>query len=298
MAQRTPQGAATNGIVRVSTTGTTLPNNPNSISPEWDRTKYLNVYIGNLSGGLLGYANLPPGSTGNDHVVILYSSVGGPNAPGTINPYHLGRTVTHEVGHWLNLQHTFNGGCQGLNANTCLSGGDYVCDTPPISTATNGCPTNNPNTCTETSPFPSPYTMDMPNMYENYMDYSYDNCMNIYTTGQGTRMNAAITQYRSSLLSSNGCTPVGIDEVLDQSYVSIMPNPSKGIFELQFLFPYNTTVGIYISDMKGIEIFNGTFEKTFNGNAKIDLSDYAAGVYQMTVKTSKGYLMKRLVISN
>ena len=298
LAQRTPQGAATNGILRVPTTNSTLPNNPNSISPEWDRTKYLNVYIGNLSGGLLGYANLPPGISGNDHIVVLFSSVGGPNALGTINGYNLGRTVTHEIGHWLNLQHTFNGGCSGLSGNTCMGSGDFVCDTPPISNATSNCPTNNPNTCTETSPFPAPYIGHMVNQFENYMDYSTDVCMNMFTEGQSTRMNAAITLYRSSLLTSDGCIPVGLNEIIDESFITVSPNPSNGIFNIQFLFPVNTEVTLNIADMKGQEIFSGTYDKSMNRTVELDLTGYASGVYQMMVRTKSGYLVKRLVIGN
>jgi hypothetical protein len=296
LAQRTPQGAATNGILRIQSSNSTLPSNPHTISPEWDRTKYLNIYVGNLSGGLLGYANLPPGSAGNDHVVILFSSVGGPNAPGTLNPYHLGRTVTHEVGHWLNLQHTFNSGCSGLNNNNCMNAGDFICDTPPLSSSTFGCPSNTPNTCTETSPFPSPYTSDMVNQYENYMDYSDDGCMNMFTSGQAARMNAAINQYRLGLTTSNGCTPVGLEEILHGSFLNIFPNPSKGSFDLQFLFPVNTDVEITISDMKGEQVFKGQYQKSFNESATVDLSHCSAGVYQLFLKTKSGYLVKRLAI--
>jgi hypothetical protein len=297
LAQRTPQGTPTNGIVRVQTANTTLPNNPHTISPEWDRTKYLNVYVGNLGGGLLGYANLPPGTAGNDHVVVLFSSVGGPNFPGTANPYHLGRTLTHEVGHWLNLQHTFNGGCGGTTASNCLNAGDFVCDTPPVSSNAFGCPTNNPNTCTETSPFPPPYTADMVNMYENYMDYTDDGCMNIFTSGQGSRMNAAITQYRSGLITSNGCLPVGLNEILDGSFVTVSPNPAKGKFDVQFVVPVNDAVEIMVYDMKGMMIFKGIYDETMNRTVQLDLTANPAGVYQMMVQTKKGYAVKRLMLA-
>lgn len=296
LAQRTPQGNPTTGILRISTSSTYLPSNPSTLSTEWDRTKYFNVYVGNLSGSTLGYAYLPAtASPGTDHAVILFSAIGGPNNPGTINPYHLGRTLTHEAGHWFNLQHTFSGGCSGLTATTCTSGGDYVCDTPPVSSSAFGCPGNNPNTCTETSPFPPPYTSDMVNMYENYMDYTDDNCMNIFTSGQATRMNSAITLYRSGLLSSNGCVPVGLEEALNGSFVSVSPNPSHGEFQLQFMLPVNLSVDISVVDLRGVQIFKGTYDASMNSTVKLDLSDFPSGVYQLVVQTERGQLVKKLV---
>jgi hypothetical protein len=296
LAQRTPANASTTGIIRISSTNS-FPNNPHTLSPEWDHTKYLNIYIGNLGGGLLGYANLPPGSTGNDHVVILYSAVGGPNVPGTANPYHLGRTATHEVGHWLNLQHTFNGGCSGLTANNCTSGGDYICDTPPESGPAFGCPTNNPNTCTETSPFPPPYSMNMVDMFENYMDYTDDICMNAFTLGQSGRMNDAITLYRSAILTSQGCVPVGLEEVLDPSYVMVSPNPSDGMFQVNFNFPSHTLVNLQVTDLTGRIILTSSHDVSFSSQTEVDLSGMSDGVYQLTAQTENGYLVKRLVIA-
>ncbi|MBL0340353.1 MAG: T9SS type A sorting domain-containing protein [Bacteroidetes bacterium] len=295
LAQRTPTGTATDGIVRVSYTGS-FPNNPHTVSPEWDHTKYLNIYIGDLGGGLLGYANLPPGSTGNDHVVALYSAVGGPNVPGTISAYDLGRTITHEVGHWLNLQHTFNSGCVGTSANNCATSGDFICDTPPTANPAFGCPTNTPNTCTEVTPFPPPYTANMVDMYENYMDYTDDNCMNIFSLGQSTRMNAAITTLRSQLLTSLGCVPVGVNEILDPSFITISPTISNGKFEVQFNFPAATSVSLELMDMGGRKIYDSIQKIAYSSTINIDLSDKAEGVYMLRASTEKGFLVKRIVI--
>jgi hypothetical protein len=294
LAQQTPGGAATNGIVRVPTTLPYLPQNPHSISPEWDHTKYLNVYVGNLNNGLLGYTNFPPGTPGNDHIVVWYEAVGGPNFPGTYFPYHLGRTLTHEMGHWFNLYHTFEGGCSGLNANNCTSGGDRVCDTPPLNNPTFGCPGGNPNTCTETSPFPPPYTGNMPDMFENYMDYTDDACMNCFTSQQGTRMSAAITSLRPLLLTSPGCIPVGLSETLDASYMSLAPNPSTGVFQVQFNFPVVTDVNLEVTDLAGRIVYSKSFN-TATSVLQLDLTDFSDGVYQLTAKTSNCYLVKRLV---
>jgi hypothetical protein len=199
LAQRDPSGNPTNGIVRKSTTVTSFTTNDNikrsanGGSDAWPRDQYLNIWVGNLSGGLLGYAQFPGGPAATDGVVVLYSSVGGPNNPGTATPYHLGRTATHEVGHWLNLYHIWG------DDGTGCSGSDQVSDTPNQAGATSGCPTfPKTDACTSTSPGI---------MFMNYMDYSYDACMNMFTNGQSSRMNATLNGTRLSLQSSPGCTP-------------------------------------------------------------------------------------------
>lgn len=203
LAQQDPTGAPTNGILRVPITGSpqTFPSN---LSAPWSRDSYLNIYVGNFGGGLLGVAQLPGGPANTDYVNALYTTVGGPNNPGTEPAYDMGRTLTHEIGHWLNLYHTFQGGCAGLNANNCATSGDNVCDTPPTSGSNFGCPVTQ-NTCTETTPFPPPYTSDQNDMTMNYMDYVDDVCMFMFSQGQANRMIACVNGARSSLLSSQGC---------------------------------------------------------------------------------------------
>ncbi|MBK9401485.1 MAG: choice-of-anchor D domain-containing protein [Bacteroidetes bacterium] len=196
LAQRDPNGAATTGIIHKSTTTFSFSTNDNvkynssGGDDAWDATKYLNVWVCNLSGGPLGYATFPGNATATDGVVVLYSCVGGPSAPGTSNPYHLGRTATHEVGHYLGLYHTFQGGCS-VN-------GDLVSDTPPARRANYGCPG-----------FPHVSCSGSVNgdMFTNYMDYTDDACMNAFTAGQSVRIDAAINGSRASLNTSLGCAP-------------------------------------------------------------------------------------------
>ncbi len=198
LAQRTPAGASTTGINRVQTTVTSFSGNDMKFTASggadaWNRDSYLNIWVCNIGGGLLGFATFPGGAANVDGVVCLNTSIGGPAAPGTFAPYNLGRTATHEVGHWLALYHIW-----GDDGGTC-SGSDQVADTPNQADEHYGCPT-----------FPQVSCSNGPNgdMFMNYMDYTDDGCMNAFSAGQSARIDATINGTRASLKTSQGCVPV------------------------------------------------------------------------------------------
>lgn len=162
----------------------------------WDSDKYLNIWVVPAinGGGTVGYSMKFPWESGNPRGIVMRSISFGDDVGTTTSPLHLGRVTTHEIGHFFGLFHIFQGGCSNGN---CSTDGDKVCDTPP-SKGNMGCP-NPINSCNTDSP-------DLNDMIENYMDYTDNLCMNIFTLGQSTRMNAYIQSYFLSLVSSSGLT--------------------------------------------------------------------------------------------
>ncbi len=205
LAKIDPDGNCTNGVVRVNSPNFTY-NVRNQVKTQsyWPSNRYLNIWvvnsIENFSGGggiVLGYAQFPGGNWNTYGIVNRHDRLGKLGVGTSVSD---GRTLTHEVGHCLNLLHTFQSGCGG----SCGSSGDRVCDTPPSEEATYGC-SQNQNTCSnDNSGSSSPYTTDVVDQIENYM--SYDDCQNMFTAGQRDRMHAVLTgvnQLRNLVSPSN-----------------------------------------------------------------------------------------------
>jgi cysteine-rich repeat protein len=185
LAQVDPSGNLTNGITYTANNSWYNDSGSYWNTLAWDTSRYLNIYT-NTASGALGYVpSLPQsGVAGNksDRVVILWTAFGR-NAP-IGPPFNLGRTVTHEVGHYLGLYHTFNAGCGSSSA--CYTSGDRICDTEGESSPTSGCP-GSKATCGSLDPV------------HNYLDYSSDICMWEFTREQSRRMRCSLESYRSDL---------------------------------------------------------------------------------------------------
>ena len=208
LAKRDPNNKPTTGIIRKQTTtqsfstGDDVKKTATGGAKGWSKSKYLNIWICNLTGNLLGYATMP--GTANDTldgVVVSYSTIGGPDNVGVHPTYNLGRTLTHEVGHWLNLIHIW-----GDDGGTC-TGTDNVADTPNQASEHFGTPN-----------FPTISCSNNPDgdMFMNFLDYTDDYAMNIFTAGQSLRMQDALNNSRAALLTSKGCmdTTTTIDVAL------------------------------------------------------------------------------------
>jgi len=219
LAQRTPANTATNGIDRVISSTVSNSSNSDPIkstaaggADAWDPAKYINIWIGQFSqSDLLGYGTFPVGSPENpsgpqsEQGIVIHP---GPLPGGSKAPFNLGRSLTHELGHYLFLRHIWgddtpnssftcptSGGCNGSDFQGTLS----LDDTPNQCAATNGCLSGiQTDICSPSSPG---------YMYQNFMDYTDDPCMTMFTKGQNLRAEAAINTYRPGLLTSNGCLP-------------------------------------------------------------------------------------------
>ena len=204
LAQLDPQGNCTDGIVRVWSPLTVNASDGNGVKAvsNWPSSDYFNVWVVSTidnegeAGFILGYAQFPGfGSDATDGVVVradYVGSIGSATSTGSA-----GRTLTHEAGHWLGLLHTFQGGCSGGFF------GESIDDTPPVAQATQGgCP-HNANTCSNDNP-------DLPDMVENYMDYTNGSCQNIYTLGQKDAFDSVLAGSRSNLHSSGNLNSTGV----------------------------------------------------------------------------------------
>ncbi|MFQ5445774.1 MAG: zinc metalloprotease, partial [Saprospiraceae bacterium] len=216
LAVRDPNCKKTTGITRTKTTKNVFVYDGNNRTKKkgtpvkfkseggvdaWPSSKYLNIWVANIKkktgfGDLFGYSTFPGDPANVDGVVISYKYFGN---TGTVSaPFDKGRTATHEIGHWMNLFHTFQDGCKGMTASNCSTAGDLVCDTPPVKSPNYKCP-GTVNSCTE-SPDKNDLTI-------NYMDYTDDKCMYMFTNGQTDRIHATLYGPRKDILASDALIP-------------------------------------------------------------------------------------------
>jgi PKD repeat protein len=294
LAQRDPNGNPTNGITRRQTTTTSfstnnaVKNTANGGQTSWNVSKYLNIWVCNLGSSLLGYGEFPTGNLSNTWGIVLnyrYTGRGGASQ----SPFNLGRTGTHEIGHCLNLSHIWG------DENGC-SGSDQCADTPNQAASTSGCPTAGSvvtDACATSSPG---------KMWMNYMDYTNDACMYMFSKNQVTRMEAIINNPPWNVLkTSNGCQPVS---TIDASVASIL-NPTNSsstcnnnvtpkivLTNIGTTTMTSSTV-FYKMDATATQTLNWTGSLTTNNSATLTLNAYnglttSAHTFSVWINTVNG----------
>jgi hypothetical protein len=234
----------------------------------WDRDNYLNIWVGSLENGILGYSSVVGCHKENDGIVVQFNAFG---TFGTAQaPFNGGRTTTHELGHWLNLIHTWG---------DAFCGNDLVDDTPPQQACHRGCPGGTQISCGN-----APYG----DMYMNYMDFTDDACMNIFTLGQRDRMLALFAPGgpRYNLLFSTALTavpkPSPANSLQDnsQAALQIFPNPATNMISVEI--SNSTRVGstLEIFDGMGLKILTTTMDSR---QQQVNIESLRSGIYYIVI---------------
>ncbi len=237
---------------------------------------YMNIVV-RVAGGL-GYS--PLGGSPNDGgtVVINYDAFGSGLGCTDYTPqgdYNLGRTLSHEIGHFFNLEHTF-GTDQCLISNT-----DEVDDTPQCR-GSGGCPViGSVSGC----------IVGQKSLTMNYMDYTDDACMFMFTAGQVERMqayfNTVANQFNTNVLSS---------EDFEFKEFSLYPNPNTGSFRISFIPETNDEINIQVLDISGRNIHNKTFQNSGMFDQELQINTISAGVFFVTIQNGANKMVKRIIV--
>lgn len=290
LATSDPSGQATTGIIRQQTSVTDWVNDDKikfsakGGSDAWDRNSYLNIWIGNMPRSL-GYASSPGCQPALDGIVINTAVFG---TLGKTGAYNMGRTLVHEAGHWLGLKHIWGD-------SDC--GDDGIADTPPQAGFTSGCPATPISTCSNGA---------LGDMFMNYMDFTNDACMNLFTQGQKEKVWSCLVKggVRFSLLSSKGlhqpwnwtAKPEESKETAGQDVsahpVRIYPNPVGQTLHIT-LSPEFTSGAVQVYSING----NREMQSFIKGNTTVlNVSRLKPGFYVLHIsngqKTNRMHFVK------
>ena len=261
----------------------------------WDPHRYLNIYTMSPvapGGVVLGYVPyFPQEGAGNidDGVRCLWSSFGRTSGN---PPYHLGRTVTHEVGHYFGLYHVFQDGCGDPTVPGCYSTGDIVCDTEPDAESHGGCPANSAS-------------CGLPDPVRNYLEYTDDACMTNFTPEQARRMRCSTVHYRPDVYEEIAVTAVneGHPAARPGMLTQNVPNPFGASTEFGFELPNAERATVAVIDVAGRtvkllasgELSAGAHRLEWNGT-DVAGKPVAAGVYFYRLSTAMGAETRRMVM--
>lgn len=280
LATKKPDGSTTTGIERKSVSSSfNFDNNYYKSTGllAWDTTKYLNIWVGNMSEDYLGWAYMPDAAgLPYDGLAIGYKQFG--TTGSAIYPYNLGRTGTHEIGHYFGLNHPW-----GDEENACGTpeGDDWCADTPATSEPYYSAPAfpNNTYTCT---------TSANGAMFMNYMDYVYDRQMAMFTNDQKTIVQNTMAGPRASLLNSNACALLAVSDVEKVNAIMVFPNPAAQYISISSRDALIDEVEIFGNDGRLVKT-----AKVKNETDKIDVKNFASGIYYVRAY-NKGNFIKSL----
>jgi hypothetical protein len=289
-----PDGKPSSGITRSYSSKTSfniINDNDRLIMSDlsyWDSNKYLNIWVASFSSGYIGYGEFPYAETIDgldteadenlDGVYIDYTTFGKKIGTNTKGLYSFGRTATHEIGHWLGLYHTWGD-------ERC--GTDYVADTPQAAAANSGSVCKDVfSTCSGTR---------TRNLIEDYMDYSPDSCMNIFTQGQKDRVRAALDLSKRRRRVVNFAKFQLPPSVTVQ--VVVFPNPTiTSNIQLQVLLPTFQDFDVKILDVFGREVYVESFVDLPSTVITLKTKDLPAGNYILIVTSNGQQVQKRLAL--
>jgi hypothetical protein len=286
LAKKRPNGSPTTGIIYYPTTsgyGNGSGYDAQIAADAWDNYKYINIYVQHdmyndgsvYNSGVAWYPNTWMSDNGLARIVYNGAYLG------SNTDDEFASVLTHEMGHFLNLIHTFEGGCTNPN--------DNVADTPPCTTA-QGCHTNT------TTLLPLNCNNQLVNS-ENYMDYN-SSCYRMFTLGQAARIEAAlqlpsrITLWQDSTMSATGIyTPASVGSVTTQQEINVYPNPTSGNITIEA--GNSTNYDMQVINSVGQTVYEQTNAK---GNITIDLSNNAKGLYFIQLRDNNGIRKTKVLV--
>lgn len=281
LAKINPSGQSTTGITRTFTNNIGIANNQNLIkygtrggADPWDTESYVNIWVGRRTDGILGISTRP-GDDEIEGLVIDYRAFGRVGEAMQNAPYNLGRTTTHEIGHYFNLKHLWGEGFDNDNCNQ----DDDIADTPLQSTTYN-------SMCPQTAQF----SCGSSDMFMNFMNYTNDACMGLFTLGQKEQMVATLFSVRTGILASHTCDEnISNTQLASISPFQIYPNPA------QHQFIVDTEL-----EAESLKIINSLGQVCLEIDApmakQINISHLPTGYYQVLISVEDRFIAQPLLI--